>query len=254
MGHKIKHIRNQELKSLMIACAALIVCAVFVTTAWATISVVKPNDAATRIERSTTSEVPQELPHESRSRAPEPTTMTLFGSGIFLCSCQIQPLEISIPLQCFPERLVHAPEGRPIEVLFAQAPDDLPRVFIPFQSQAKQELLIFSTSIAIWPGRGLLPARDRRTLEIGPERLYRHIEKARYLLYIQVLLDRVTDPGDAAQQVLDHLVLPVGRAATLFGLSFQIIKIMNTIRFYCFFQFHLNGISVNTFKARNLAE
>src|SRR3989338_6235713 len=59
------------------------ICAVFVTTAWATLSLIKPHDVSYQIEEGKISEIPSNIPQESKSRAPEPTTMDLFGGGLF---------------------------------------------------------------------------------------------------------------------------------------------------------------------------
>ena len=61
---------------------ALFASIVFGSTAWATVSFLKPTDAARYIEEGKISEIPQTLPEQSKSRAPEPTTMALFGGGI----------------------------------------------------------------------------------------------------------------------------------------------------------------------------
>ena len=53
--------------------------------AWATLSFFKPyeNDIqSTVIKEVNPSEIPVELPENSKSHAPEPTTLALFGSGI----------------------------------------------------------------------------------------------------------------------------------------------------------------------------
>lgn len=45
-------------------------------------SFVKPHDAGQVIEEARISEIPSSLPQESKSRAPEPTSLALFGSGL----------------------------------------------------------------------------------------------------------------------------------------------------------------------------
>jgi len=52
-----------------------------VASAWATVSFVKPQDAAHKIETAKKSEIPTHIAIESRSRAPEPPTLMLFGGG-----------------------------------------------------------------------------------------------------------------------------------------------------------------------------
>ena len=57
--------------------------AVFASNARAaTISFVKPRDAAHQVEEAKKSEVPLDVSREAKSRAPEPNTFVLFGSGI----------------------------------------------------------------------------------------------------------------------------------------------------------------------------
>lgn len=50
-------------------------------TAWATISFVKPQDATYQVELTKKSTIPHQISQESKTWAPEPTTMILFGSG-----------------------------------------------------------------------------------------------------------------------------------------------------------------------------
>ena len=57
------------------------VCVLCVTAAWATLSLVTPHDAAPTVIKTDISEIPDQMPKESRSRAPEPATMVLFGGG-----------------------------------------------------------------------------------------------------------------------------------------------------------------------------
>ncbi len=54
----------------------------FVTTAWATISLIKPADASRQIEEGKISEIPSTLPEKSKAKAPEPSTLALFGGSL----------------------------------------------------------------------------------------------------------------------------------------------------------------------------
>lgn len=47
----------------------------------ANVSLIKPTDAAKVIEEASVSQIPVVLPEKARSRAPEPTTLALFGGG-----------------------------------------------------------------------------------------------------------------------------------------------------------------------------
>ena len=76
----MKHARKQT-KNLIIAVTLLGICALCVSTAWATLSFIKSEEEVPSFVSFRTSEIPSEVIHESRSRAPEPTTMALFGSG-----------------------------------------------------------------------------------------------------------------------------------------------------------------------------
>lgn len=77
----MKTLKNNP-KKIVSTLLAVIICVGFVSSAWATLSFVKPQDAARIVEEGKISDIPANLPSESRSRAPEPTTMALFGSGI----------------------------------------------------------------------------------------------------------------------------------------------------------------------------
>ncbi len=54
-----------------------------VATGWATVSLVKPNDATHYIEAAHRGEIPSDTAATEKSRAPEPSTMALFGGGMF---------------------------------------------------------------------------------------------------------------------------------------------------------------------------
>ena len=49
---------------------------------WAALSLVKPDDAAHEVTAGSRTEIPADFPETSKSQAPEPTTLALFGSGI----------------------------------------------------------------------------------------------------------------------------------------------------------------------------
>ena len=76
---------NIQIRRNLVACfLILIFFGVLGSTASATLSVVKPQDAAYQIEKGKVDEiVAAHSAQPSRSRAPEPTTMALFGGGIF---------------------------------------------------------------------------------------------------------------------------------------------------------------------------
>ena len=57
------------------------ICVLCVTAAWAALSLVTPQDAAPTTIKADISQIPDQMPREARSRAPEPTTMVLFGGG-----------------------------------------------------------------------------------------------------------------------------------------------------------------------------
>jgi exopolysaccharide biosynthesis polyprenyl glycosylphosphotransferase len=79
---EINHMKKTTKISILILVTALLIGGT-VRSVWANISLIKPNDAAQQIkEHTTTSEIPVTVPLESRSRAPEPTTMALFGGGL----------------------------------------------------------------------------------------------------------------------------------------------------------------------------
>ncbi len=59
-----------------------VACATFGKTAWATLSFVKPQDAFHQIGSHKTSVVSSDVSEKSKSRAPEPSTIALFGSGL----------------------------------------------------------------------------------------------------------------------------------------------------------------------------
>ena len=73
---------HMKVKKLMASAVVIIVCAGFVSTAWATLSFMKPQDASQVIEEAQISDIPTDLPQDSKSHAPEPGTLAMFGSGI----------------------------------------------------------------------------------------------------------------------------------------------------------------------------
>jgi len=75
--------RNTEkkIRSLVITLILVGLCAVSFTTAWATISYIKPKDATHAKTEMKTANMDLEVAQESKARAPEPSTMALFGGG-----------------------------------------------------------------------------------------------------------------------------------------------------------------------------
>lgn len=78
----IKKTAANKTRRLIAALLVVGTCAFFITTAWAALSFIKPHDASLQIEESSISEIPANLSDKKKSRAPEPTTLALFGSGI----------------------------------------------------------------------------------------------------------------------------------------------------------------------------
>ena len=75
---KVKNRKTKQLTFLVGAIALYLMC---VATAWATVSFVKPEDASYQVNTGRRSEIPLKLGQESKARAPEPSTLALFGSG-----------------------------------------------------------------------------------------------------------------------------------------------------------------------------
>ena len=61
---------------------SLILCGVGLKALWANVSYVKPLDAGQQVDIAKKSDIPAEVSSHSKSRAPEPSTVALFGSGI----------------------------------------------------------------------------------------------------------------------------------------------------------------------------
>ena len=59
----------------------VVLCLLSVNTAWATLSFIKADEASPSFLNLKYSDIPSHVSNESRSRAPEPTTVALFGSG-----------------------------------------------------------------------------------------------------------------------------------------------------------------------------
>jgi len=74
---------NKKTRNLIILAVIVGVCAAFVTTAWATISFVKP-EKAPAVQGGDVSEIPAELPEQSKSRAPEPASILMFAFGLIV--------------------------------------------------------------------------------------------------------------------------------------------------------------------------
>ncbi len=77
-----RRLERRRSRNFIVALLVLLGCSFCVTTAWATLSFIKPHDAAQQIEESSISAIPSNLPEKEKSRAPEPSTMALFGGGI----------------------------------------------------------------------------------------------------------------------------------------------------------------------------
>lgn len=75
-------LRFKKTKILTILFLLFSVGIILVSNSWATISLIKPETAPQQISQGTISDIPENLPEVSRSRAPEPTTLALFGSGL----------------------------------------------------------------------------------------------------------------------------------------------------------------------------
>ncbi len=52
------------------------------SSAWATVSFIKPQDATIQVAVVKKSDIPQQASSRTKTRAPEPTTLALFGSGL----------------------------------------------------------------------------------------------------------------------------------------------------------------------------
>jgi len=72
---------HQKIRSFMAIMFLAGTCVLCVTAAWAALSFVNPQDAAPTVIGADISEIPDQMPKESRSRAPEPSTVMLFGGG-----------------------------------------------------------------------------------------------------------------------------------------------------------------------------
>jgi exopolysaccharide biosynthesis polyprenyl glycosylphosphotransferase len=74
---------NSNIRKTILIASTLILLGVFGSTAWATISFVKPLDSTFSALDYQFSSPSLIADHQNTSRAPEPTTVALFGSGIF---------------------------------------------------------------------------------------------------------------------------------------------------------------------------
>ncbi len=85
--NKIKQSNFMKLENFKTKIAFIIMVSILIGgltgAAWATVSFVKPEDANHQVELAKKSDIPSEIDHKSKARAPEPTTMALFGSGLF---------------------------------------------------------------------------------------------------------------------------------------------------------------------------
>lgn len=72
---------SRKFTTLLFTGLAITLC--FASFTWAnTLSFIKMSDANKKIEERMISEIPQNLPEASKTRAPEPTTLALFGGSI----------------------------------------------------------------------------------------------------------------------------------------------------------------------------
>jgi exopolysaccharide biosynthesis polyprenyl glycosylphosphotransferase len=74
--------QRQQLRNFIIGCGLTGVYFLCVTTAWATLSFVKPNEPAPHFDQSDPAVFTAANDDKSRARAPEPATIVLFGGGI----------------------------------------------------------------------------------------------------------------------------------------------------------------------------
>lgn len=85
MAYQPKKNRNikamPHLKRVIYVVLFALIGTIFVANASATISLIKPPDVSYQIEESSISQIPVNTSDNSKSRAPEPTTLALFGSG-----------------------------------------------------------------------------------------------------------------------------------------------------------------------------
>ena len=83
-NHKNQNFRQRNhfvIQAIAIVLVA-IACATFGKTAWATLSFVKSQDTFHTIGNGVNASIPSEFSEKSKSRAPEPSTIALFGSGL----------------------------------------------------------------------------------------------------------------------------------------------------------------------------
>jgi exopolysaccharide biosynthesis polyprenyl glycosylphosphotransferase len=73
--------KRKQAEKLIIVATLIGICVLCVSTAWATLSFIKAEEITPNFVSFKGVEIPSEVMHESRSHAPEPTTMALFGSG-----------------------------------------------------------------------------------------------------------------------------------------------------------------------------
>jgi len=73
--------RKIRLRRQIMAFAIIGIFTIGVASAWATVSFVKPSDVSHKVEVGKKSDIPTQITQVSKTRAPEPATMALFGSG-----------------------------------------------------------------------------------------------------------------------------------------------------------------------------
>ena len=72
----------QTRKTILTVIATFIFAVSFAATAWATVSLVQPKDAVEMHDGASVAQIPTEHEETKQSRAPEPSTLALFGSGL----------------------------------------------------------------------------------------------------------------------------------------------------------------------------
>ncbi len=82
-SRKYSHRLGSRRRNLAIFLSAAVIMFIIATTTWAAISIIQPDDTTAITDSTNTSDVISELTPATRSRAPEPATLALFGSGVF---------------------------------------------------------------------------------------------------------------------------------------------------------------------------
>ena len=76
--------KNSKIRKFVIVLGMLTLFSFCVVTAWATtVSLIQPAEVNQENSASTVSEIPENSTNQPKSRAPEPSTLALFGGGLF---------------------------------------------------------------------------------------------------------------------------------------------------------------------------